>query len=108
MHSVQLVLVNLVETQFLLLAVDSLLEVLLDAELLLKTLSCQNTCTFRTFSVIFRILIIIRIISYKHRQIYVVGGTEMDLFKHYCLPVTLAKQMKLSIVEDKLKIKSLK
>ena len=67
MHSVQLVLVNLVKclvfflvgtltsasqtvTQFTLLAVDSLLEVLLDAELLLKTLPCQQcTCTFHNF-----------------------------------------------------------
>ena len=73
MHSVQLVLVDLVEslvfflaskltsvsltvTQFTLLAVDSLLEALLDAELLLKDTPCfcQSTCTFRTFIVFFR------------------------------------------------------
>ena len=70
---IQLVLVNLVEssvfflagiltsvsltvTQFTLLAVDSLLEALLDAELLLKDTSVflVSTCTFRTFNVIFR------------------------------------------------------
>ena len=69
---IQLVLVNLVEssvfflagtltslsltvTQFTLLAVDSLLEALLDAELLLKDTSMflVSTCTFRTFNVIF-------------------------------------------------------
>ena len=72
MHSIQLVLVDLVEslvfflagtltsvsltaTQFTLLAVDSLLEALLDAELLPKDTPCfcQSTYTFRTFSVIF-------------------------------------------------------
>ena len=72
MNSVELVLVDLVEslvfflagtltsvsitvTQFTLQAIDSLLEALLDAELLLKDTSCfcKSTCTFRTFSVIF-------------------------------------------------------
>ena len=84
LHVVQLVLIDLVEslvfflagtltsvsltvTQFTLLAVDSLLEALLDAELLLKDTSMflSEHMHLSTFSIFFRNLHYYPIISYK-------------------------------------------